>query len=221
MHSNMGSKIPYFGHSDTSQLGYWKGDWVISEYYKQSPKSIPMLGSYIDRVRLNYYENSSLARIWTRVLPVRSRWHSNVPPCFLNCPLKILLFPNRTGFHHFNTRSVRYSTLTNQCPNYKIMKIPDVACTASCIEKINLIKFENKKIYRWRPTTAKDGEGFAKKILFFLQASQLTIFHLLNHASIPRNIIRFEMKQDRFTACFKICGTSPLILRAGERVQSP
>ena len=22
-------------------------------------------------------------RIWTRVLPVRSRWHTNVPPCFL------------------------------------------------------------------------------------------------------------------------------------------
>ena len=24
----------------------------------------------------------SLAGIWTRVLPVRSRWHTNVPPCF-------------------------------------------------------------------------------------------------------------------------------------------
>ena len=127
-----------------------------------------------------------------------------------NYPLKILLFPNRTGFHHLNNRSVRYSNPYQPMPKLQIMKIPDVACTASCIEKINLIKFENKKFYRWRQTTAKDGEGFAKKILFFLQASQLTIFHLLNHASIPRNIIRFEMKLDKFTTCFKICGTSPL-----------
>ena len=97
------------------------------------------------------------------------------------------------------------------------------SCFIYCILhwKINLSKFEKQIFYRWRLTTANDGEEFAKKIMFFLQASQLTIFHLLNHASTPRNITRFEMKQDRFTACIKTCGTGPFILRAEERMQSP
>ena len=70
----------------------------------------------------------SLAGIWTRVLPVRSRWHTNVPPCFCSQGKNFNLIQNDipVAYQHWARRLFRKKSLS--VPLYYVLCLCPIIC---------------------------------------------------------------------------------------------